>query len=251
MSDSFNEADRYTGLTASNYDEKRKKKEGWKISEDIILKLLMGITDKSKGLVVLDVPVGTGRFFDIYKKLSLNVIGIDVSDDMLKMAQKKSKFVDLRKGNILSLPSDINVNILICYGFLHLISIEDIKKVIHSISQTNAEHIIISATVKAGKKQVAKNVKNTSKGLMNRIKQVAIDAYQCLQSEGIVKTTHKIINFPIFAQWLEKQSYPDEHVLIEEFHKNDFIMVKQLFVTEVIRYAETIFLFSRNKINQS
>lgn len=249
MSDHFEEANRYVGTTASNYDEKRKKKKGWKISEDIIFRLLEEIAAKRKGLTVLDVPVGTGRFFDVYKKLSLNVIGIDISEDMLKLAQKKSNDVDLRKGSILNLPSDIKVNIVICYGFLHLVTIEDVKKVIHSISQVNADHVIISATVKTRKKQVVKHAMNTSKGGISLIGKLAKDAYQCLRREGIISTTYKIINFPMMA--LQKKIYPDVDILMNEFRKNDFLMVKHLLIAEVVRYADSIFLFSRTTRHDS
>ena len=189
MSDHFEEANRYVGTTASNYDEKRKKKKGWKISEDIIFRLLEEIAAKRKGLTVLDVPVGTGRFFDVYKKLSLNVIGIDISEDMLKLAQKKSNDVDLRKGSILNLPSDIKVNIVICYGFLHLVTIEDVKKVIHSISQVNADHVIISATVKTRKKRAIRRKGMQKKTLEKIIKTQLSDKIKKKKADFAVNTS--------------------------------------------------------------
>lgn len=58
-----------TRITEDDYN-KRKKTIRWQNQQNIVSKLLEEITAKRK-LTVLDIPVGTGRFFDIYNKLSL------------------------------------------------------------------------------------------------------------------------------------------------------------------------------------
>jgi SAM-dependent methyltransferase len=80
----------YIGTRARLYEKKRKNKRTWKKEQIIIFKFLEKISRiHNKNLTVLDIPVGTGRFFKFYKKLDFLVTGIDISEDMLEQAEKK------------------------------------------------------------------------------------------------------------------------------------------------------------------
>ena len=241
MSKRFERANSYTGTRANQYDEIRKKKKEWKISEDIIFNLLKDITSNHKELTILDIPVGTGRLFEVYKKLSLKVIGIDISNDMLKMAQKKWDCVDLRKGDILNLPSDIKPNIVICFGFLHLIKKEDIKKVIQSITKTKTEYVIISALIEIKKEKIQEQALIKTTSTINRIGKITKYAYQCLIREGIKNTFSKIKQF-------ERMNHPNEDLIINEFNKNNYTIKNKVDFGKTLGSADSIFLFSRNKI---
>ena len=41
-----------------------------------------------KNLKIIDIPVGTGRFFSFYEANNYDVTAVDISNDMLKMAKK-------------------------------------------------------------------------------------------------------------------------------------------------------------------
>ena len=240
MSKRFEGANSYTGTRADDYDEIRKKKKEWKVSEDIVFNLLKDITANQNELTVLDIPVGTGRFFNIYKKFSLKVIGIDISNDMLKMAQKKSSDVDLRKGDILNLPLDIKPNIVICVGFLHLITKEDIKKVIQSIMKTETEYVIISALIETSKKEITEKAVIKTTSSINRIRKLTKDAYQCLLREGVKNTLLKIKQF-------ERMSHPNEDLIINEFNKNKFVVKNKIDFGKTLGSTDYIFLSSKEK----
>jgi ubiquinone/menaquinone biosynthesis C-methylase UbiE len=73
-------ADKYYGAVASNYDAKREKDEKWIVEQRIITDMLSDLPPET---IVLDCPVGTGRFLEFYLEKGFNFIGMDLSGDML------------------------------------------------------------------------------------------------------------------------------------------------------------------------
>ncbi len=76
--------DSYVGKKATNYEAKRANKPKWR-KEAVAVSQLLPPNIKT----VLDIPVGTGRFFKIYKERGLIITGFDTSNDMLAEARKK------------------------------------------------------------------------------------------------------------------------------------------------------------------
>ena len=95
---------KYVGNVASGYNAKREQSEKW-LHENAIIESMLSTLPR--GTSILDVPVGTGRFFDIYRKFGFVVEGLDVSTDMLKEAEKNIRDDDqivLGEGSVLNLP---------------------------------------------------------------------------------------------------------------------------------------------------
>jgi len=96
---------------AHDYDDWYKTKFGSfidKVETDLAFKLF---TPK-KGMKILDVGCGTGNFSIKLAKLGCNVIGIDISEEMLKRAKEKAKAegleIEFKKMDIYSLDFDNN-----------------------------------------------------------------------------------------------------------------------------------------------
>ena len=75
----------------------------WARIYDVIIFLLAGIRGKvvettaaGKGAEVLDVATGTGKQAFAFAKKGFNVTGIDLSEDMLKIAWKNNKYDNLK-----------------------------------------------------------------------------------------------------------------------------------------------------------
>jgi ubiquinone/menaquinone biosynthesis C-methylase UbiE len=75
----------------------------WARIYDVIIFLLAGVRGKvvettaaGKGAEVLDVATGTGKQAFAFAKKGFNVTGIDLSDDMLKIARKNNKYANLK-----------------------------------------------------------------------------------------------------------------------------------------------------------
>lgn len=79
-------ADKYHGAIAAGYDAKREASPKW-VLEQAIIEGWLG--DLKSGTKIIDVPAGTGRFFDAYQRIGALVVAIDRSEDMLRQAAQK------------------------------------------------------------------------------------------------------------------------------------------------------------------
>jgi ubiquinone/menaquinone biosynthesis C-methylase UbiE len=79
-------AKRFVGGRAANYEARRSVRPFWAKEHAAVEKMLSGLP---RGALVLDIPVGTGRYAPIYKKLGFKAVGIDASEDMLAEARTK------------------------------------------------------------------------------------------------------------------------------------------------------------------
>ena len=94
-------ATRYTGGLAHGYEAERTGGPEWP-REQAIVERFLGLLPR--GVTLLDVPVGTGRFLPFYKACDLRVTGLDISLDMLAKARSKAAAlgldIALAKGDI-------------------------------------------------------------------------------------------------------------------------------------------------------
>lgn len=139
---------RYTGSPVSEYEKVRKDSIDWSNEQRIVENLLFDIVNEDIRSI-LEVPVGTGRFFGIYDNLSMNVLGIDASEDMMNQAKKKltnESNIKLRKGDILNLDvSNFNPDIVICIRLLNWFDIKNMEKALFNLNKVNPKYIIIGA----------------------------------------------------------------------------------------------------------
>lgn len=114
----------YVGDIARSYDDDRISEEMWRLEDSWLTEFLSNIPKDS---AVVDLPVGTGRFIDLYKKLNLlKVTGIDASKDMIAVAEQKKILckhpIDLIQGSSESINlADKSVNYLVCFRLFHLL----------------------------------------------------------------------------------------------------------------------------------
>ncbi len=87
-------ADKYHGAIAAGYDAKRESSPKWQIEQAIIESWL---NELPAGTKILDVPAGTGRFFDCYQRNGHLVVAVDRSQDMLVQAGQKVRDAALFK----------------------------------------------------------------------------------------------------------------------------------------------------------
>lgn len=80
-------AGRYRGAVAENYDRERVAKEETQIDQEIVERFL---TELEPGRSVLDLPAGTGRFVSCCASRRIPYTGMDVSEDMLRVARTRA-----------------------------------------------------------------------------------------------------------------------------------------------------------------
>ena len=105
----------YTGKRAAEYEDQRKGDPKWDFERKTLKTILESLKIKS----VLDIAVGTGRFFDLYPS---HITGVDCSPDMLAIAKKRAPHAVLKLCDLLVDPLPATADLVVCFRFLNLIS---------------------------------------------------------------------------------------------------------------------------------
>jgi ubiquinone/menaquinone biosynthesis C-methylase UbiE len=84
LKDTGPKGDTYYEGRAKNYDKRRLKQEWWHVEQREMKAMLESLP---RGLKVVDIPFGTGRFVPFYDELGYTVSGLDSSSDMLAAAR--------------------------------------------------------------------------------------------------------------------------------------------------------------------
>lgn len=133
----------YRGPLADTYDAKRQKKSKWRLEYECLESML-----RSTQGTVLDVPVGTGRFLQLYKDLGLKAAGVDYNNSMLDHARNKYPDAILEQGDITKLRfADGSFDTVVCVRMLHLITPHEVTIVIRELQRVARSHVIVSANV--------------------------------------------------------------------------------------------------------
>lgn len=111
----------YSPSEAATYEADRETEPLWLVENAFVRTLV----DSTPATSVLDAPVGTGRFLDLYQGKS--VTGIDLSQAMLDEAQKRATSLSLSNvvlqlGNVSELPfNNKQFGLVISWRLLHLL----------------------------------------------------------------------------------------------------------------------------------
>lgn len=128
--------DDYYGDKARNYDKLRSGKSFWKREDSFLEKhLTLG--------PVIDIPVGTGRFIDLYNRKKLAFIGVDISDDMLTEARNKHPDALLQLGSIFDIAyADDSFGTAVCSRMLHWLYPDDMVRAMKQVCRVASDVIV-------------------------------------------------------------------------------------------------------------
>ncbi|HEU5208565.1 MAG TPA: class I SAM-dependent methyltransferase [Longimicrobiales bacterium] len=85
----------YTHKQAAGYDEKRRRQLAWHRENDLVRNWSETVP---RGSRVLDIPCGTGRLFPIFFARGLQVVGADLSENMLAQVPDEYRSSRLLEG---------------------------------------------------------------------------------------------------------------------------------------------------------
>ena len=152
-------AGKYTGAIAQGYDAKREQAPKWIIEQRIIEGMLADLpggvdAENQPRTIVLDCPVGTGRFLPFYVEKGFYILGMDISLDMLKQATAKIEPLvaramgELRQGDVRAtgLP-DKSVDVAINCRITRWLSPADCQKMLREMQRVARRRIIWTARV--------------------------------------------------------------------------------------------------------
>jgi hypothetical protein len=137
--------DRYHGTGASAYETVRQGAK-WD-AEEILFDELYALVQPKK---VLDCPVGTGRFIDRYVRDGAEVVGVDLSEDMLAQSARKvppGANVHLRQGDVLDAKGSPALgsghDLIVCIRFIYAVTRADLPVLLRNFSNTGARHLLV------------------------------------------------------------------------------------------------------------
>ncbi len=143
----YAKGDRYYGKAAERYERKRKKQDWWHVEHEEMGRLLDQLP---KGLKVVDIPFGTGRFVPLYRERGYTIAGLDASHEMLGAAERalgSEAFAacETTTGNAMALPySDGEFDLLVSTRFLRdIILFEDAKKALAEFARVSRTYLIL------------------------------------------------------------------------------------------------------------
>lgn len=137
----------YTREVATQYEALRKNDRYWAWENDVVDHCLHAFHIDEK---IADCPVGTGRFMDIYGRHGLQVLGIDISRDMLNEASKKVASAGL-EGRVELIQADASTlaldqpvaKALVCFRLIHLISDKSLDEVVRGLAAIPSQYIFL------------------------------------------------------------------------------------------------------------
>lgn len=140
-------AAKYRGEVASGYEARRKDADKWRGEHRVVADMLAPLPP---GTQILDIPCGTGRFFDLYAESGFLVTAIDISQDMLAIAagKKASRGFELRPGSIfeIDMPS-ASVDVALCIRIVNLIDEGDMQRALMELQRVARHQIIFNIRV--------------------------------------------------------------------------------------------------------
>ncbi|MGQ0734894.1 MAG: class I SAM-dependent methyltransferase [Acidobacteriota bacterium] len=111
---------------AAHYDQRRYQSARGRFFSNLEQKILRAWLSLTPGSLVLDMPAGTGRLSHSLAKPGITVVGVDISENMLRRAAAKRTPNDgpllLAQGSGTALPfPDNTFDAVACFKFFHLI----------------------------------------------------------------------------------------------------------------------------------
>ena len=138
--------DSYYSRRARNYTIRRSKQAWWPVEQEEMKNLLETLP---KGLKVLDMPFGTGRFAEFYAERGFDIHGLDISVDMLATAAAELgdlyKQCTCKTGDARQLPyEDEEFDLVVSCRFLSdIIIFGDAKIAIKELHRVTKKHAIL------------------------------------------------------------------------------------------------------------
>ncbi|MCW5800879.1 MAG: class I SAM-dependent methyltransferase [Deltaproteobacteria bacterium] len=139
-------ANSYLGEAAERYNDARTRSRKWANEQARIAEIIASL---APGSSIVDVPVGTGRFLELYVRQGLRAVGLDISDDMLAEARKVASAlggeVELRRGDIRAIDAgDRAFDTVLCVRFLNWIGIADVRVVVRELARVARRDLVLA-----------------------------------------------------------------------------------------------------------
>jgi ubiquinone/menaquinone biosynthesis C-methylase UbiE len=108
--------------------------------------IVRGILDQlGRGMRIIDVPCGTGRFSSVLKEYADSLVGADLSEAMIQQSKSRQQYLELRQCEIEKMPfPDDYFDVVVCFRLIHHLSKKDRLKVFSEICRVTKRYFIFS-----------------------------------------------------------------------------------------------------------
>jgi len=211
---------RYSSRGAGRYESRRKSKR-WAAEAEAFEYFYESINPQS----VLDCPVGTGRWFYVYRGNGASVFGVDISQNMLSEAAEKiprGANIRLERADVLDpvKPSPLGhgYDLIVCSRFVYWLRPHELAIMLRKFQDTGAPLLLAGAKV--------------AREDLPRAKQSGFG--------GLIRSLDRLR--ARFYRTVVKQVYRDSS-LLEIFKENDWTLVERrpIVTTKSVRYVYYLF----------
>lgn len=100
---------------ARNYDQNRYRSDQQKKIDERAKSVVLDLAGDVEHKLMLDCGCGTGRFADLFEQRGARVVGMDTSENMIKIAKKKVPSAEFVIGDVFNMPfKERQFDILVC-----------------------------------------------------------------------------------------------------------------------------------------
>lgn len=135
---------KYDAHVAQNYEADRENEQHWRAEQEF----MAAYVRRTRLGSLLDVPVGTGRFFEYYAQAD-SVTGVDISPDMLSVATEKAKSLNLRHlcltredATALSFDSG-SFDTIVCFRLVHLLPPDLVPNLFSELARVSRGNLLV------------------------------------------------------------------------------------------------------------
>ena len=138
---------KYDSDVAKTYESSRESEKHWKQENEFVKNYLKNNNVK----YLLDIPIGTGRFFPYYQSVN-RITGVDISEDMLEEAKRTMKFggfsssmsVHLEIGDIFNFRfDDFYFDVAMVFRLMHLIPAPLLSSAIKELCRVVNKQVVL------------------------------------------------------------------------------------------------------------
>jgi methyltransferase family protein len=136
---------KYNKAVARTYEQDREGELHWQQENDFVAQHFADRDINS----LLDVPVGTGRFFPYYGRVA-RVVGVDISEEMLNQARGKvlhlstRRSIQLERGDIFDLRfSDRHFDVAIVWRLFHLLPMNLLAPAVRELCRVTKNELVV------------------------------------------------------------------------------------------------------------
>lgn len=162
---------------AEIYHTIRSKKGGWFFNELLEMPNTLKLLGNVKGKNILDLGCGTGIYAKTLKKRGAKVKGIDISEEMVRIARRENPDVEFRIGNVEKLPYNKGefdiVLAALCLG--HLDNWDNVFKEVRRVLKPHGVFVfsIDNPVINSVKKAIFEGTKLNSNAIVNSVKKAS------------------------------------------------------------------------------